>query len=562
MKPSNNEDPPLSQPKRTRASNPKVRSGCITCKARRVKCDERKPSCAQCTRTGRLCEGYRMPLSTPPVPRTLAPAPALDNPVELQSLEFFFIKTAPQLAGFFGAAFFQGSVLQVCLAEPAIRLAVSAIGALHEQTATAKLTIAAGKSPRTVHIQFYNRSIRSVIDKAAAGLNAFPLIAMANILFTCFEMLQGNRTAAAVHIRSGVSLLQTWREKNGGPARPWGRKYSTSESRFLETEIAPLLSLFNTNVADHVNGGRADILLNPVNEHGGLLLANRFENLAEARVALIDMVTHARGLCDRSDRALLQRHDPEIDASVVSGSVQENLKRWSTNVEGLVRRKQHLWNKKEQELAAAIRIIRLSTQFGLRSYQAENECQWDSYRSEYEELIHLASAIFSNPTRFPDSLSRTLSLDLSMIFPLHAVAYKCRWPKLRRQGLDLLLRIPRREWLFESRHYHHIFSRIMEIEEASLGLEPGTQPDENWLPAENSRIHDFVVIPQPALSNGPPVYAVTFWRNPQGLGGPSSSWTELMQLDSSQPGEVPAARNMMGRKLRGGRWIQLLSADR
>ena len=44
--------------KRSRASKPKVRTGCLTCKIRRVKCDEGKPACQKCTSTGRKCDGY------------------------------------------------------------------------------------------------------------------------------------------------------------------------------------------------------------------------------------------------------------------------------------------------------------------------------------------------------------------------------------------------------------------------------------------------------------------------------------------------------------------------
>ncbi|TQS32088.1 hypothetical protein Golomagni_07605, partial [Golovinomyces magnicellulatus] len=44
--------------KRSRVSKPKVRTGCITCKIRRVKCDEVAPSCNRCTSTGRKCDGY------------------------------------------------------------------------------------------------------------------------------------------------------------------------------------------------------------------------------------------------------------------------------------------------------------------------------------------------------------------------------------------------------------------------------------------------------------------------------------------------------------------------
>ncbi len=33
-------------------------TGCLTCRIRKVKCDEGKPTCARCTSTGRTCDGY------------------------------------------------------------------------------------------------------------------------------------------------------------------------------------------------------------------------------------------------------------------------------------------------------------------------------------------------------------------------------------------------------------------------------------------------------------------------------------------------------------------------
>jgi len=38
----------------------KSRNGCITCKSRRVKCDETKPACNQCARRRIECGGYRI----------------------------------------------------------------------------------------------------------------------------------------------------------------------------------------------------------------------------------------------------------------------------------------------------------------------------------------------------------------------------------------------------------------------------------------------------------------------------------------------------------------------
>ncbi|OHE91511.1 hypothetical protein CORC01_13207 [Colletotrichum orchidophilum] len=47
-----------ASPRKKRASRPKVRSGCITCKIRRVKCDERKPTCFRCEKADFECDGY------------------------------------------------------------------------------------------------------------------------------------------------------------------------------------------------------------------------------------------------------------------------------------------------------------------------------------------------------------------------------------------------------------------------------------------------------------------------------------------------------------------------
>ncbi|WJG35826.1 uncharacterized protein FOBCDRAFT_228081, partial [Fusarium oxysporum Fo47] len=45
--------------KRTRASRPKVKTGCITCKIRHLKCDETKPKCKRCVKDKHTCDGYQ-----------------------------------------------------------------------------------------------------------------------------------------------------------------------------------------------------------------------------------------------------------------------------------------------------------------------------------------------------------------------------------------------------------------------------------------------------------------------------------------------------------------------
>ncbi|KAK5627350.1 hypothetical protein RRF57_003065 [Xylaria bambusicola] len=45
-------------PVKRRATHAKARTGCLTCKRRKVKCDEAKPCCARCIKAGHKCAGY------------------------------------------------------------------------------------------------------------------------------------------------------------------------------------------------------------------------------------------------------------------------------------------------------------------------------------------------------------------------------------------------------------------------------------------------------------------------------------------------------------------------
>lgn len=48
----------LDKSKRKKTFSHKVRTGCSTCKSRRIKCDEHKPECLRCLKSGLTCSGY------------------------------------------------------------------------------------------------------------------------------------------------------------------------------------------------------------------------------------------------------------------------------------------------------------------------------------------------------------------------------------------------------------------------------------------------------------------------------------------------------------------------
>ncbi|GJC95923.1 C6 finger domain-containing protein [Colletotrichum higginsianum IMI 349063] len=130
----------------TRKGQPKVRTGCLTCKSRKVKCDEAKPACVRCTSTGRKCEGYavvvpsnraiaRARSRTTRLKDALAQARAgWEGGSERATLEYFARDVAPKLPQNLENQFWNVAVPRMSRSEPAIRHAMAAIGNLFPQS--------------------------------------------------------------------------------------------------------------------------------------------------------------------------------------------------------------------------------------------------------------------------------------------------------------------------------------------------------------------------------------------------------------------------------------------
>ncbi|KIN02156.1 hypothetical protein OIDMADRAFT_121466, partial [Oidiodendron maius Zn] len=134
---------------------PRCRTGCATCRIRRVKCDEGKPWCNKCTSTGRKCEGYPPPPSlkakakprTPPgssIPEsqqtettqrsiTLSPnLTPIGTSFERRAVSYFRNRTAQALSGYFNCNTWNTLVLYLSIAELSVWHAVVGLSTLHE----------------------------------------------------------------------------------------------------------------------------------------------------------------------------------------------------------------------------------------------------------------------------------------------------------------------------------------------------------------------------------------------------------------------------------------------
>ena len=174
---------------RKRRQHAKVKTGCITCKIRRKKCDETKPACLRCTKTGRKCDGYVghgfdiasssettitpvhsgdeylertatavLQPSARPNPRWLSQPRGQDSmvafpgmfqshicrppntfvttltDVENQAFSFFCHRTGLQLTSYFSSTFYQFYCTKLAFLHPVVFAAAAAVGAAHRRS--------------------------------------------------------------------------------------------------------------------------------------------------------------------------------------------------------------------------------------------------------------------------------------------------------------------------------------------------------------------------------------------------------------------------------------------
>lgn len=241
------------RPRATRASVPKVRSGCVTCKRRHVKCDEAKPACQRCLKWQGFCDGYktaelapprddkRRRLSSPSARSEKSDSGLPDNfealqlsdqygagenssPESSQNNEFdehwetFYCDCWSSLAnnlggGWFSSQLFTQTIPQISQVEPAIRYALMAIGAL--ACSLFPNIVPAGPSGGDGNDYHYNaalthygQAIRLIrLQQEPNSASTLRVAVVACILFACFEILHGSHGAAVNHISFGSLML-------------------------------------------------------------------------------------------------------------------------------------------------------------------------------------------------------------------------------------------------------------------------------------------------------------------------------------------------------------------
>ncbi|KAF2712408.1 hypothetical protein K504DRAFT_488842 [Pleomassaria siparia CBS 279.74] len=221
----------------------RVKTGCETCRVRRVKCDETKPECLKCTKAGRKCQGYkhvsRHSRSNSPsaaasfrnpsflvVPQKISPISIPRNPsrslspdsAENRSFFYFQTHTLPKWTEFFDSDLWSQKIMQLSHTEPAIKHGILALSTMHERFES-MTPIFSAKTNDFAFVQ-YMQAVKHSNDLLTAheeGKVDLEKVLIACIIFTCYENLAGNYRAANMHLRNGLRILS--QQKRGSPVQ-------------------------------------------------------------------------------------------------------------------------------------------------------------------------------------------------------------------------------------------------------------------------------------------------------------------------------------------------------
>jgi hypothetical protein len=512
-------------PKRIRESTSKVRTGCSTCKARRVKCDEGKPICQRCTIGGRKCEYNAARAAPPRNVITVYLPPTQSQPVFFfhdRGLDFFHQNLAAKLDGQFDSKFWSKLVLQLSHSEPSIRHAVSAISVIYQDVESSLRHPAGYVNANPEAQQEWNTAVKSLSARIEAypNSNLVPLVCC--LLFTCIEFLRGNIESSMLHVQSGCNILAALR-RNNDAAPDLGSNLSFNDLKAIEDHIVPMFSRLNILCS---LAGRITL---PI--HAPTAKENSpQEDLTDSRQRLVEIShTCIRFIGEASTKAAMFQID--FDDIVEQIKLQTRLDAWCDQLDKLLERMQATGNPAKEDAVSLLLVQYKVIYIWLRVCTTTEETATDSYHTDFEELVHYAELIAKSGVGM--ATPQPLSFDIQILAPLYYTALKCRHPTLRRRALEMLQLAPRREALWNAHHAYVTAKRVIELEERHVNGQE--------FPDETSRLHglplgempfDFrkfehSIVPSPAY---PGTLEAEFRTKPWGLFGEWQSVTEYIKL--------------------------------
>ncbi|KAL2811423.1 hypothetical protein BJX63DRAFT_444105 [Aspergillus granulosus] len=454
----------------------RARTGCQTCKIRRIKCDESPGSCLNCTSTGRKCDGYdmtRLPRRRNQLGLMVARYLCVDLPGkssdERRCFNLFQSRTIPMFVSLFESDLWR-VVLQMSQEDPSVCHAVVALSALHQET----LICRPSRSPKSLHLHWdfagkqYGRAL---------GLLARRLESNDPYMRYTALCLRDNYSGALVHLQNGVNVLTN---EKGQTARAFiisGAIHpSGSHSSNFDVALARTFAHLDVQSA-HFDPASCAINFYPGN--GNLVDLDychaSFDTLNGAKETLDPLLNNVFHIWRVTQPVLRNQHE-ERDISYYNLLAEQHrmrtyLSQHITAFNQFLARYSPNTSKEARSLDV-IRLHHIILYLNIETCLSLSEMVFDNYLPEWAEATNLADRIIKSSIAEFGSGLPNLVIDTGVTLPLSWIALKCRDFTLRQRAIDLLRLWPHSEGLHNTAVLMNLGQEVFAIERK--GIDPVT----------------------------------------------------------------------------------------
>ncbi|PVH74651.1 hypothetical protein DL98DRAFT_603390 [Cadophora sp. DSE1049] len=502
----------IANTSKTRKSKPKVRTGCLTCKARRVKCDEAKPECHRCLKAGLTCDGYKQPtksvhrsrqrqiilpkkVAIPRAATAVAPLRRIysgvgfEDPLDGQCFRIFLEETAREVSGTFPNSLWGRLIPQISEVEPFVRHAVIAIGALGKESRFNRQKKQLGSltqgSDYQYALQQYDKSLRGMREAIAAGQHDLRKALIACLLVFCFEGMLGNQAAAAIHAQRGLMLLHQWTTGNNPFGKPFQTQKAWQDQLFeedlleafnaLDSQVLLFIDTRDKSVHSQIKTSQNSIIQSMPREFTSLSQARQFWQL------IMNRNYHFCKSIQHTDMVKLkeERKDSEWEGSVDMKYTELLL---SDAQEGP-------WPLREEHLRYRGDIFRWMTAFGnlfekiaVSDNEREKACaRILQVQARFNDVVSFSESILPYIQSTYNGTAPRFNVDIGIVAALFLVGSRCRDDPIRQRAIDMLFAANYREGIWDALAVAHVarWLRGLEVKE----VEPG-----HWIPEENRAV--------------------------------------------------------------------------
>ncbi|KAH8649803.1 hypothetical protein BX600DRAFT_473607 [Xylariales sp. PMI_506] len=430
---------------RQKRKTPKVRTGCVLCKLRRIKCDETKPACIRCSSAGRPCEYRNHPTPKYEV-QTWFKAHLEGNSIlacpstrpsmksqEVRCLQFFIERTAPELTGIVSQPFWTRAVIQLAQIESSIAHAIFALASYHEGYQNPHQS----PSEKVFAINHYNMAVKGIL-KSSPSMSRAHTNLISCLIFLLIEMLQRNYSSAFQLFPYGRRILDHWQHEVEL------QTYVSPTIREIMHLAGSLYIRLSIQVFELFHGGKPTFTIDSIPNLRVLNVAPdfRFTSLTEAQ----DTLTHLSVDLWRA----------RITVGVNNlGKFRQRLEMWLAAFDNFTEQLSH---GVENRAVAMLKCRAMFYKTILTPTDPSNVLHTsvqDKWFHDCMEIVNLAALALGvkNTGSVPlvplliqqSNLHSQLNADQGVISILHAVVIWCRDPVVRRRAIELMKCAPLQE---------------------------------------------------------------------------------------------------------------------